>query len=112
MNDDMLPEIRPYLEHLFDEICLHAGMRVDNPQTREKLLNYLHDQLRTFAYARLQTALPPSARQRFTFLFEQQVSMETLLTLTRKYLPNVADLLPPIFVAFRAHYLRSEANHH
>lgn len=107
MRTTMLPEIRPYLEHLLDEICLQAGMRVHNPQTREKLLSYLHDQLQTFAYPRLKAALPPAARHQFTFLLEQHASMGTLLIFTRRHLANLPDVVPAIFDDFRAHYLPS-----
>jgi hypothetical protein len=109
MSTNMLPEIRPYLEQLFDEICTYAGMTVHNPLTRQRLLNYLHDQLQTFAYSRLRDALPYSARQAFTSLLERHASMETLLTFTSKHLPNLPEVMQPIFVDFRAHYLRSRA---
>ena len=109
MNDDMRLAIRPYLEQLLDEICRQAGMTVHDPLTRQRLLDYLHDQLQTVAYAQLRDALPFSARQAFTSLLEHHASMETLLTFTSKHLSNLPEVMQPIFVAFRAHYLRAGA---
>lgn len=108
MSDDMLPELRPYLEHLLDDALAYSGLLIHNEKRRERLLCLLHRQFEAFVFIRLLTALTPFERNQFAFMLEKGVSDEELKTFARQHLPNIPLLVQQIFQDFRAQYVKPE----
>lgn len=108
MSDDMLPELRPYLEHLLDEALSYSGLLLRNEKRRERLLSKLHKQFETFVFVRLLAALSPAERSQFALMLEKGAVDEELKTFARQHINNIPGLVRQIFQDFRAQYVRPE----
>ncbi len=110
MSDEMLPELRPYLEHLLDEALAYSGLLIRNEKRRERLLYQLHKQFETFVFVRLLAALSPYERNQFASMLEMGAMDEDLKIFARQHIQNIPGLVQQIFRDFRAQYVRPGKN--
>jgi hypothetical protein len=106
MSDDILPELRPYLEGILDEALASGGMTMHDSRRREHMLHRLHKQFERFMVYRLLMAMPLAERQHFAFLIEQDASDEELKAFTRRHIHNIPALVQQVFVDFRKQYVK------
>lgn len=106
MSDEMLPELRPYLEHLLDDALVYSGLLNHDEKRRERLLCQLQKQFETFVFIRLLTALSPFERNQFAFMLEKGAADEELKTFARQHIHNIPLLVQQIFQEFRAQYVK------
>lgn len=104
----LLPELRPYLEHLLNDALAQADMTIRQQATREHVLCLLQKELVRFIFTQLMAALPQHARCQFTSLLEQGASLETLQAFTMRYISNIPAFVVQVFQEFRARFIPSE----
>ena len=104
----LLPELRPYLEHLLNDALAQTDMTIRQQATREHVLCLLQKELVRFIFTQLMAALPLHARYQFTSLLEQGASLETLQAFTTRYITNVPAFVVQVFQEFRARFIPSE----
>lgn len=106
MSEDILPELRPYLEDILDEALAHRGMTMCNVHRRERIIHWLHRQFEHFMVYRLLMAMPASARRRFAYLIEQNASDEILKVFARRHIRDIPALVQQTFVDFRLRFVK------
>ena len=111
MSDDILPELRPYLEGILDEALARGGMTMRKGRRREHVLLWLHKQFERFMVYRLLMAMPLAARQHFAFLIEHDASDEELKAFARKHIHDIPDLVRQVFVDFRERFVKPVQKH-
>ncbi len=107
MSEDILPELRPYLEGILDEALARGGMTMCNARRREHVIRWLHKQFEHFMIYRLLMAMPLAARQHFAFLIEHNATDEELKAFARRYIHDIPVLVQQVFVDFRLQFLKS-----
>lgn len=108
MSDEMLPELRPYLERLLDEALRYSGLLIGDEKRRERLLCQLHKQFENFVFIRMLAALSPGERKQFASLLEEGAAEEELKLFARRHIHNIPALVQQIFQDFRAQYVKPE----
>lgn len=107
MSNDILPELRPYLEGILDETLASGGMTMRDTRRREHIIFLLHKEFERFMIYRLLMAMPLAARQRFAFLIEQDASDEELKVFARRHIHDIPALVGQVFVDFRQRFVKS-----
>ncbi len=108
MSNEMLPELRPYLECLLDEALAYSGLLIRDEERRERLLFQLHRQFEDFVFIRMLAALSPVERKQFASLLEKGATEEELKLFARRHIHNIPALVQQIFQDFRAQYVKPE----
>lgn len=106
MSASILPELRPYLEHLLDDALAEGGITVNNPLRRERMLSQLHKQFERFLLYQLLLALPSVPRHHFASLIELNVSDEELKDFIMRHLYDVPGFIQQVFADFPKRYLK------
>ena len=107
MSDEILPELRPYMEDILDEALAHGGMTMHNARRRECVICWLHKQFEHFMIYRLLTAMSLAARRHFAFLIEQNASDEELKVFVRCHIHDIPALVRQVFVDFRQRFVKA-----
>jgi hypothetical protein len=111
VSNDILPELRPYLESILDEALARRGMTMHNAHRRERVISWLHKQFEHFMMYRLLMAMPLAARQHFAFLIEQNASDEELKAFARRHIQDIPVLVGQVFVDFRQRFVQPVQKH-